>query len=447
MPKYRPRAAIFRQLEKLVETRDRSAVIRDIILAGDSDCGSSGNDSNNDSIDDSIASDDFLEENLIDDLCKNALDDLSSRRYLFRENKYRNRRDVFDLEDCLSDESQRFNDDEFLIHFRVSRQLFRYLVGVLETSPLFSDIPKKRKKASVELHLLVFLCRMGSEGAEANRDKIATFLGIGKGSVDNYIDRVRKSLKLLKDKVIVWPDAEEKLRTKLRIRERYGFQRCIGIIDGTIIILNQKPIRYGDSYWCRKKCYSLNVQVICDDMCRILYIYGGWPGSVHDNRAWRSSIIYRKGSEYFADGEYLLGDSAYSACRFIVQSFKKLAGISQLSKQKEFFNTAIGRLRVKSEHCIGLLKNRFPCLRRINIRVEGADDLSEIMDLFECGAIIHNLCLKFDDEFPEEWYEENADSDHYWTNDYGGGVDLNTNGNPDYDRRDAVFEAYVDNYY
>ena len=47
-----------------------------------------------------------------------------------------------------------------------------------------------------------FLCRMGSEEVEANRDKIITFLGIKKGCVDNDIDRVKKSLKLLKNKVI-----------------------------------------------------------------------------------------------------------------------------------------------------------------------------------------------------------------------------------------------------
>ena len=44
--------------------------------------------------------------------------------------------------------------------------------------------------------------------------------------------------------------------------------------------------------------------------------------------------------KYFAEGEYLLADSAYSACKYIVQSFKKVSGESSLHPQKEAFNTA-----------------------------------------------------------------------------------------------------------
>lgn len=93
MPKL---AALIRQLLK---NRHRSEFIRVVVCAGDSDCGSSLNDSNDSNgsiIDNNIESDGLVEENLIDGaLCKNALDDVSSRQYLFRENKYRNRRDVF----------------------------------------------------------------------------------------------------------------------------------------------------------------------------------------------------------------------------------------------------------------------------------------------------------------------------------------------------------------
>ena len=126
------------------------------------------------------------------------------------------------------------------------------------------------------------------------------------------------------------------------------FQKCIGIIDGTLIILEKRPKNYGDSYFCRKQCYAINVQVICDDKGRITYFYGGWPGSTHDNRAWRNCKVFKDGILYFGDGEYLLGDSAYSACVYIVQSFKKVSG-SNLSVYQEFFNTKLGRLRVKSE--------------------------------------------------------------------------------------------------
>ena len=61
-----------------------------------------------------------------------------------------------------------------------------------------------------------------------------------------------------------------------------------------------------------------------------------------------------------------------------MQSFKKVTGQSILVSTKEFFNTQIGRLRVKSEHCIGILKNRFPAVRRNNIRVRGKRDIKRL---------------------------------------------------------------------
>ena len=50
------------------------------------------------------------------------------------------------------------------------------------------------------------------------------------------------------------------------------------------------------------------MQVICDDKGRVIYIYGGWPGSTHDNRAWRNSDVFLNANDYFSEGEYLLGD-------------------------------------------------------------------------------------------------------------------------------------------
>ena len=218
------------------------------------------------------------------------------------------------------------------------------------------------------MHLLVFLRRMGAEGTEASSAKLAHEFGIGKGSVNFYIKRVRKAILDLEDKFVAWPDEKEKERIKTRIKLKSGFQNCIGIIDGTLIVLHHRPHLYGDSYFSRKSCYAINVQVICDDKGKILYYYGGWPGSTHDNRAWQSSKIFINGEEYFAEGEYLLADSAYSACKYIVQSYKKVCGESSLHPQKEAFNTVLGQVRVKSEHCIGILKNRFAALKRISYR-------------------------------------------------------------------------------
>ena len=104
----------------------------------------------------------------------------------------------------------------------------------------------------------------------------------------------------------MWPKSSHREAMKTEIKILYGFQNCIGIIDGTIVILDIRPSYYGGSYWCRKQCYSVNVQVVCDHNARITYLVGGWPGSVHDNRAWRLFVNAEAYFNFEVD-EYLLG--------------------------------------------------------------------------------------------------------------------------------------------
>ena len=61
---------------------------------------------------------------------------------------------------------------------------------------------------------------------------------------------------------------------KQQIKIQYGFQKCIGIIDDTVIVLNNRPLQYGDSYWCRKKYYVIITQVMCNNNCRFTCVYG-----------------------------------------------------------------------------------------------------------------------------------------------------------------------------
>ena len=93
MPRIRPRKIIISRLEKLVESRDRHAEPRNVVFGNDIVVTVSE--------EDSIIANDF-EETLINHLCKDALDDTSSNRYLFRPQKYCNRSDVFNIDDCLS---------------------------------------------------------------------------------------------------------------------------------------------------------------------------------------------------------------------------------------------------------------------------------------------------------------------------------------------------------
>jgi len=58
----------------------------------------------------------------------------------------------------------------------------------------------------------------------------------------------------------------------------------------------------------------------------------------------------------------LLGDPAFLASAVMIPAFKK-GHNSNLSEERRFFNNKLAKFKIKSEHCIGLLKARFQRLQ------------------------------------------------------------------------------------
>ena len=144
----------------------------------------------------------------------------------------------------------------------------------------------------------------------------------------------------------------------------------------------------------------------------------------------------------------MLADSAYSACKYIVQSFKKVCGESSLHPQKEAFNTVLGQVRVKSEHCIGILKNRFAALKRISATIKGARSIRRVLQLFSCAAILHNMLLEAGELVPSEWLEmKQVEQQYKWTPDFTCDDDNVNDNNVNMDCRQQVFEALVEDNY
>ena len=224
-----------------------------------------------------------------------------------------------------------------------------------------------------------------------------------------------------------------------------GFKDCVGIIDGTMIFLHRRPSEHFECYYSRKSEYAIHCTIVCDDNCRVTYFLAGWPGSVHDNRVLRNTKLFKNKAEYFGLNEYLLGDSAYSSSQIMVQALKKTRGQYDLPIRKERFNTLLAEVRIKSEHCIGILKGRFPCLRRINVWIrKGRSQLKHIVDIVTVSIILHNLMIDYEDKIPQEWYNE-INKEINWEiydEEYSSDeeVDHNIDNDMDIDRRNEVFK-------
>ena len=72
----------------------------------------------------------------------------------------------------------------------------------------------------------------------------------------------------------------ERREISYRFNINHGLKGAVAIVDGTQIILSQRPHIDGETYWTRKGRYSINLQIICDDKKMIRSYVVGWPGSV-----------------------------------------------------------------------------------------------------------------------------------------------------------------------
>jgi hypothetical protein len=73
--------------------------------------------------------------------------------------------------------------------------------------------------------------------------------------------------------------------------------------------------------------------------------------------------------------EYIIGDSAFSPSQRMIRKYKKPSGQVCLIAENEFFNTKLTSAGIKSEHCIGLIKNRFSFHHALNIKIKKAQDV------------------------------------------------------------------------
>ena len=141
-----------------------------------------------------------------------------------------------------------------------------------------------------------------------------------------------------------------------------------------------------EDYFTRKGKYAIKGLFICDDTVKITWMEMGWPDSIHDNRIWANSNIYLSKERYFGNKEFLLGDSAFSASSVMVPAFKKSPN-ANLSEMRTYFNMKLARIRIKSEHCIGLLKVRFQ-------RLQGQQHVMTYMS-FAKQQCVHVFCTTF----------------------------------------------------
>ena len=94
----------------------------------------------------------------------------------------------------------------------------------------------------------------------------------------------------------------------------------------------------------------------------------------------------------------------------MVSSFKKQSG-EEIPEEHERFNKLLSKVRMRSEHTIGILKGRFPWLRSIRMKItKNKRSLRRILRLLDATIILHNMLLTFKEEMDvRDWIDKDKD--------------------------------------
>ena len=180
------------------------------------------------------------------------------------------------------------------------------------------------------------------------------------------------------DEFIRIPSGQKAQAIMEAFEEKNGYLGVIGAIDGTHIPI-KAPKQNLEHYINRKGFFSVQLQVICDPDLFIIYVFCGYPCSVHDARVFRNSLICREvevnPDNCFPGNSHILGDAAYPLKRWVLTPFRDNG---HLTAQQRWYNAAHSTTRMVVERSIGLLKNRFSKPETM-MDIDKTDDIPEII--------------------------------------------------------------------
>lgn len=126
------------------------------------------------------------------------------------------------------------------------------------------------------------------------------------------------------------------------------------------------------------------MQAVCDQNRKIIDLFLGYPGSVHDSRVFRNSPL-KNTLEEKCGIYFLLGDSGYPLQPNLLTPFKDRGN---LTRRQGNFNVKLARNRYVIEHCFGILKQKFRQLYHVKLRSPRF-----IVHFIRAACVLHNIAI------------------------------------------------------
>lgn len=304
------------------------------------------------------------------------------------------------------------DDQRFWSYTQVGRPSFDRIVDLIQHNDIFGNM-STCAQAPIELQLHYALFKLGHEGNANSIMKTATTWGVSDGHIVNCTWRVVQALCRIRDDFIKWSSPHDRQRESLKNDEREGFVGAVGKIDGTDVVSAYKPDGdyHGESFYSRKNKYALDICAVCNSWKEFTYYLAGWANSQHDSCIFASTTLCRNPESYFDDGQFLLGDAAYTNSNYLISPYKAPA-----SRKPENwrFNRKLSAIRIDIEHALEMLKGRWKSLTGLRILIHDQASYKYAVQWITACLVLHNILLSFRDEWDEceGWWSKDKMDEH-----------------------------------
>ena len=336
------------------------------------------------------------------------------------------------------------DEDRFRQEIQMSRSAFYRLLDLIQFHNAYHN-NSSHAQYPVQLQLLLTLYWLGCFENGFRTNKVAPRFSFSEGAARLFTHRTIVAILSLEKSLVCWSSSAEKIIIKQRIENQSGFPNCLGFVDGTLPVLESRPSLQESDFSGRKKQYVLSMLIACDDQHRIRYLFTGFCGSVHDSRVlkeskwgmetysfnssidrlivwllitmsckidcmfaclfdrlihWLICISGKSPGLFSAEAKYILADSCYATTSTIGASFKKPTANLE---ENVTFNHLLSHIRMRVEHCNGILKGRFQCLRGLRNKIRNKNDHRRAVYWIRSCAVLHNFLIS--DFYDETWTE------------------------------------------
>ena len=225
------------------------------------------------------------------------------------------------------------SDEELMERFRFSQRGISFLVDLLNEQ--LTNITDRSFAVPTVLCITTALHFLAS-GCFQRITGDSFHIGLSQPTVSVCITKFLRAILSFTNTFIKFPVTEDEIRkNSVAFYNMKKIPKIIGLIDGTHIRIIS-PAANEDHYVNRKGFHSINVQIICNHMDRIINIVAKWPGSVHDSTILRQSPLW----QYFEEPNQgiqrgmLLGDSGYPCKNWLLTPYREPLA----SRKQELFN-------------------------------------------------------------------------------------------------------------